>query len=1158
MARILKLVFLLIISQVALGQAPSNYTNINGRYRWIAGMFDSTFHIPKGTTPSLRTGGSTNAGALFYKTGDSSLYVYSGTQWLKIAGASGFVPYTGATQNVNLNIYSLLAKSLAIADTSGVGADIQQRTSLNTDIALNVKATGNRGYAAIIDQADSVAAGTQYLTLFRKSMMAGTGNPAPGAGVSWYTQIGNDNNQFTATSVYRSRIIDTTGFSGSGAKSTSIELWTRKNNAFDTTLVLNAGNVGVNTGQNGIDSSLTVANGTWLKRGVRMSALPSGVGTKTLRIDANGNVSVADTNTLTGYVPYVGATQDVDLDTWSAYAKSFHVKGTGGNGHLGLKFQSATPNMSANESGVYADASGNLGVKINNSYTSIFKTSLNSADRTYTLQNKSYTIGDSADIAARVKYTDTASMLSPYLRSNVAAATYVPLARSLTINGTTQDLSANRTYNVGTVTSVATSTGTGITGGTITSSGTIAADTLLLSTRAWRQKGVDSVAALVSGAVSGTTNYIPKFTSSSAIGNSTLQEVNGNIGLNRTPSTFTTGKAIELNTAGNIVWGLGAGSLQLGSNYYYDNAYLYANNGASARYDLGSNAGQHIWFTAPSGTTGGTITWAEQMRLTSTGLGIGTSSPAYKLDVLGSGRFGNVSNNTEAITFLDGLNTKTHIGSGFGATFIQNNTYYNGSAYVYDDNTLPSSVITLSSGEFNVQTGAANTSPTTKLKLDNSGNLGLGVSPSAWGAGQRAIQFGSRGIISNNSAGTYSNFGNNAYFDGTNWVYLATGTAGLLQMEGNNYYWQQAASGTAGNAISFTQAMTLDASGNLLVGGTSSNGNRLQVTGSGTFTGSVNAGSGIENASINAGYLQFYNAASSNKWIKLADDASTINAIGFSKSGSTATTWFPSGNVGIGTTSPTVKLQVDNNTHNYFQLNSTVANVQTSISAQNTASGNRATLAWEDGTRGAYGDLYASTFLTLSTGAGEKARLTNAGELLINTTSDAGDYKLQVNGKSWFNNDMTITNSSNAILKLANTTSSKDWILQSYSDGNFYMGVNGAFNSLWFDGTSGAATFYSSIKTAAPSGGSAQPYKWGSIVASSVTIDPDNYVDVEINGVSYKLALAIPSEPEPSPDGYVPYYGPVQSKRVPSAQEKIKDLEKEIAELKELIKSKIK
>jgi hypothetical protein len=42
----------------------------------------------------------------------------------------------------------------------------------------------------------------------------------------------------------------------------------------------------------------------------------------------------------------------------------------------------------------------------------------------------------------------------------------------------------------GTVTSVATNTATGITGGTITTTGTLAIDTLLISTRAWRQKGV--------------------------------------------------------------------------------------------------------------------------------------------------------------------------------------------------------------------------------------------------------------------------------------------------------------------------------------------------------------------------------------------------------------------------------------------------------------------------------------------------------------------------------------------------------------------------------------------------------------------------------------------------------------------------------------------
>lgn len=50
----------------------------------------------------------------------------------------------------------------------------------------------------------------------------------------------------------------------------------------------------------------------------------------------------------------------------------------------------------------------------------------------------------------------------------------------------------------GTVTSIATNNGTGITGGTITTTGTLAIDTLNISTRLWRQKGVDSVMGQVS------------------------------------------------------------------------------------------------------------------------------------------------------------------------------------------------------------------------------------------------------------------------------------------------------------------------------------------------------------------------------------------------------------------------------------------------------------------------------------------------------------------------------------------------------------------------------------------------------------------------------------------------------------------------------------
>lgn len=82
------LAVLLLASFQSFGQFI-NYTNINGRYKWIAGKFDSTFTIPSGTTPSLRVGGGTGPGALFYRTTDSTVYQYTGTQWIKLrAGVS--------------------------------------------------------------------------------------------------------------------------------------------------------------------------------------------------------------------------------------------------------------------------------------------------------------------------------------------------------------------------------------------------------------------------------------------------------------------------------------------------------------------------------------------------------------------------------------------------------------------------------------------------------------------------------------------------------------------------------------------------------------------------------------------------------------------------------------------------------------------------------------------------------------------------------------------------------------------------------------------------------------------------------------------------------------------------------------------------------------
>jgi hypothetical protein len=149
----------------------------------------------------------------------------------------------------------------------------------------------------------------------------------------------------------------------------------------------------------------------------------------------------------------------------------------------------------------------------------------------------------------------------------------------------------------GTVTSIATTNATGITGGTITTTGTLAIDTTLISTRLWRQKGIDSVntqvalkaniasptftgtvtiptganittpnilgltsgttndSIVVADATSGalkrisstrigsgisglTTNYVPKATSATAIGNSQIFDNGTSVGINTaTPSS---------------------------------------------------------------------------------------------------------------------------------------------------------------------------------------------------------------------------------------------------------------------------------------------------------------------------------------------------------------------------------------------------------------------------------------------------------------------------------------------------------------------------------------------------------------------------------------------------------------------------------------------
>jgi hypothetical protein len=104
------------------------------------------------------------------------------------------------------------------------------------------------------------------------------------------------------------------------------------------------------------------------------------------------------------------------------------------------------------------------------------------------------------------------------------------------------------------------------------------------------------------------------------------------------------------------------------------------------------------------------------------------------------------------------------------------------------------------------------------LVKDAAGNVGVGVPPSAWSSTYKAIQMGAGGSFSTGSSSiTYSAIGAN-YFDNGASRYIGTGAATLYAQNAGQHIFYTAPLGTAGNAITFTQAMTLTASGRLMLG----------------------------------------------------------------------------------------------------------------------------------------------------------------------------------------------------------------------------------------------------------------------------------------------------------------------------------------------------
>jgi hypothetical protein len=103
--------------------------------------------------------------------------------------------------------------------------------------------------------------------------------------------------------------------------------------------------------------------------------------------------------------------------------------------------------------------------------------------------------------------------------------------------------------------------------------------------------------------------------------------------------------------------------------------------------------------------------------------------------------------------------------------------------------------------------------------------LGYGVTPMAWNTSYRAIDFIGTNPVSIGGHDSLAVFSCNAYVSaGGSWTFSATGAAAAYTISAGSsavaHTWNIASSGTGGTAITWTQAMKLDANGVLFVAST--------------------------------------------------------------------------------------------------------------------------------------------------------------------------------------------------------------------------------------------------------------------------------------------------------------------------------------------------
>jgi len=193
----------------------------------------------------------------------------------------------------------------------------------------------------------------------------------------------------------------------------------------------------------------------------------------------------------------------------------------------------------------------------------------------------------------------------------------------------------------------------------------------------------------------------------------------------------------------------------------------------------------------------------ERMRIDSSGnVGIGTASPAFKLHTY-------IASGTAMFKFESGANTGIYgywtrpNQSYIQALNLDNNGDKDFSLYDATNSQVADRYYPSSSGY-----RAFFTNGSERVRIDSSGNVGIGVTPSAWGSAWKGFQVQQYTVAALGSDEADINL--NAYNDNSGWRYISTNFATQYRQGSGIHIWYTAPSGTAGNSITFTERMRID------------------------------------------------------------------------------------------------------------------------------------------------------------------------------------------------------------------------------------------------------------------------------------------------------------------------------------------------------------